>query len=107
MLNIKSTQNSCVFPMRKTVEKLKREWGASPRTKRCCKYRDSAASAKAGHWGNLRRQRQKSPEIQVRRTAGSYLKHSTKLCCSVAKKRSQQLENSKNPVAAIFIFKNI
>ena len=85
MLNIKSTQNSCVFPIRQTVGKLKREWGANPRTKRCCKYRDSAASAKAGHWGNLRRQRQKSPEIQVRRTAGIYHKRNifcvVILCC--------------------------
>ena len=84
-----------------------REWGSKPRVDQHRKCVGVCPSAKAGHWGNLRRQWQKSPEIQVRRTAGSYFKHSTKLCCSVAKKRSQQLENSKNPVAAIFIFKNI
>ena len=105
MLNIKSTQNSCVFPMRMTVEKLKREWGASPRTKRCCKYRDSAASAKAGHWGNLRRQRQKSPEIQVRRTAGNDHEHNIScvvILCYEKTVAAIGKSEKEHPVAAIF-----
>ena len=29
------------LPTRKPFGRLKREWGANPRTQRCCKYRDS------------------------------------------------------------------
>ena len=40
-----------------------------------CITAESAASAQAGHWDPLRRQRQGSLEIQVRRTAGNNARH--------------------------------
>ena len=46
---------------------MKREWGLKPRTKRCCVYWEAMPSAKAGHWGNLRRQVSSLLEVRVRR----------------------------------------
>ena len=76
---------SCAFQCASRLESRKENGVQSPTHNGAVSIEILTASAEAGHWGNLRRQRQQSFEVQVRRTAGDYIARRSCTCACICR----------------------